>query len=181
MQSLQLTKKDIPAVNALYSVYMIYLLYRNLSNIVFILTLVNFLLFIVTHKFYCASNAIFLCYIYFSSGISQQARKAGEQAIRYLDLLLSASSISDVNFLDAVDELNKIHLMIPSGLLRGRYIFIMISARVAPLTIAKARRELTMYEKLVIWLAGGLPVDHTDIKVKISLNSINYKIALSFD
>lgn len=184
MTSIYITQENIFVINALHSEYMIYVLYRNLSNILFSLVLINFLLFILMsdyHKLYCSGVAFFIYCIYFSGGYSKQSRKAGEQAIRYINFIMSGSSISDAYFSNTLQKLTSHNLMVPLGVLRELYIFIMISANTAPLTIAKAKGELTRYEKLVIWLAGGLPMENTGIKLKISLNSINYDLLVNFN
>ncbi|ECJ2541269.1 hypothetical protein FNI64_12795 [Salmonella enterica subsp. salamae] len=106
------------------------------------------------HKLYCSGVAFFIYCIYFSGGYSKQSRKAGEQAIRYINFIMSGSSISDAYFSNTLQKLTSHNSMVPLGVLRGLYIFIMISANTAPLTIAKAKGELTRYEKLVIWLAA---------------------------
>ncbi|EGG4119625.1 hypothetical protein KHV55_002286 [Salmonella enterica] len=184
MKALCLYKTKIHIVSALYSQYMIYSLYKNMERILFSLVIINLASFVVMnnqYKIYCAGVIIFLYYVYITSSLSKQSRQAGEQAICYLTLLVHGSSVSDVTFSDILQELDKSNSMIPSCLLRGVYIFIMIAAKTAPLTVAKARKELSVYEKLAIWLAGGLPVDDTGIRIKISLNSMNYKIVVNFD
>ncbi|EEE0772008.1 hypothetical protein B0C18_004564 [Salmonella enterica] len=181
MKRLYIDSDNISVIYVLYSQYMMYLLCRNLSSILLGFVFINFSLFIMTRNLYCASVVIFICYIYFSSGFSKQSRKAGEQAIRYLDLLMSASSISDTAFSEALNELNKSNVMVHSALLRGIRIFVMTSPWLAPLTITQARGKLTLYEKLVIRLAGGLPVVNTNMEIKILLNSTNYQITLNFD
>lgn len=178
MRCVMIDKRVKYAIVHLCREYVIYSVYKNVSNLFFYLIVINFLLLFATNndfKFYSSFLILFLCCVYYFGNFKVKSQKAGEQAIRYVNLL-NSGYIPDTTLSDSLQKIYKSNSPIPYGLFKSIYLFSIILLKAEPSFIEKAKGELTLYEKFMLCLVGGLP--RNDVIMRIYSNSIHYEIFL---